>query len=583
MADKGGKTSRFDLIFGGSDQTGGMFSRLQSGFSALTKNVQGLSSGLKSLHMQSGLGKISASFGGVKTGLQNVITEGRGAVGQMSSMVGKIGVAFAGASGGALALAKATASAGSEAAKASQRAGVGLAVWQEYAYAAQRSGMETEMLERGLRHLQGAALDAVGGSKEKAKLLQMAGINPKTAKGEVKSAENLMLELSDKVKKLVDAGQTGKATDLVTSLVGERGAAFVPLLSRGSEALKNMRMQAHELGLVFSGEDVNASKAFGKAFSDIGVIFKGWSYSIGKMLLPPITKLVEKFGDWAMATRQTVGSGFEAWAKGLNDDIDGIWKSVEGALTGIMNFGNGVQKVVGWLGGWGNVMKGLGLLIAGKFVVAVGGLTMSFFSLGAAIMTTPVGWFAAAVAGIAAGAYLIYQNWGAIKDWFAGQWAEVKGAFDKNWTLGILALLNKFNPVAMLGNAMNALVQYLTGFDLKAIGTAWIDGILLGMKQKWGELTGWLGSLGSSVLNAVGLGDDDSPGSSASAAASAAPVNLGPTTASIQQSKTEHVERQQLDIRVSSPDGTPLGATMSGGSPDNVSLTGTQMGGAGLW
>lgn len=64
----------------------------------------------------------------------------------MSALVGKIGVAFAGASGGALALAKATASAGSEAAKAAQRAGVGLTVWQEYAYAAQRSGMETETL-----------------------------------------------------------------------------------------------------------------------------------------------------------------------------------------------------------------------------------------------------------------------------------------------------------------------------------------------------------------------------------------------------------------------------------------------------
>jgi|GEM_PF-3904704 len=101
MADNSGKTSRFDLIFGGSDQTGGLFSRLQSGFASLTKNVQGLTSGLKDLHMQSGLGKLTTGLSGVKTGLQNVIAEGRGAIGQMSSMVGKIGVAFAGASIGA--------------------------------------------------------------------------------------------------------------------------------------------------------------------------------------------------------------------------------------------------------------------------------------------------------------------------------------------------------------------------------------------------------------------------------------------------------------------------------------------------
>lgn len=571
MAD-GGKQSRFDLIFGGSDNTGGLFSRLQSGFSGLTKSVEGLQAGLKNLHVQTGLDKLSTGFGGVKNGLQNVIAEGRGAIGQMSAMVGKIGVAFAGASGGALALAKATASAGSEAAKAAQRAGVGLTVWQEYAYAAQRSGMETETLERGLRHLQGAALDAVGGSKEKAKLLQMAGINPKTAKGEVKSAENLMLELSDKVKKLVDTGQTGKATDLVTSLVGERGAAFVPMLARGSEALKNMRAQAHELGLVFSGEDVSASKAFGKSFSDIGAIFKGWSYSIGKLLLPPITKLVEKFGEWAMATRETVGSGFESWAKSLNDDIDGIWKSIEGTLSGIMNFGRGVQTVVGWLGGWGNVMKGLGLLIAGKFLIAMGGLTMSFLSLGAAIMTTPVGWFAAAVAAIAGGAYLIYQNWGAIKDWFSAQWAEVQGAFDKSWTLGILTMLNKFNPVAMLGNAMNGLIKYLTGFDFKSIGLAWIDSIWKGMEEKWGKLTGWLGTLGDSARNFFGLGGSGGAAPLGTAAGSAEPVNLGSTTANLQQSKTEHVERQQVDITLRSQDGTPFDVSQSGSSSGNVGI-----------
>lgn len=85
------------------------------------------------------------------------------------------------------------------------------------------------------------------------------------------------------------------------------------------------------------------------------------------------------------------------WAKSLNENIDGTWKSIEGALNGMMNFGHGVQTVVSWLGGWGNVMKGLGPLIAGKFIIAIGGLTMSL-SLGAAIMTTPIGWFAAAVA-----------------------------------------------------------------------------------------------------------------------------------------------------------------------------------------
>ena len=82
------------------------------------------------------------------------------------------------------------------------------------------------------------------------------------------------------------------------------------------------------------------------------------------------------------------------------------------------------------------------------------------------------------------------------------------------------------------------------------------------MQEKWGQLTGWLGTLSDSVRGFFGL---DGVGGAAplGAAPSAAPVNLGPTTASIQQSRTEHVERQTIDIRVSSKDGTPLDAAMA--------------------
>lgn len=56
---------------------------------------------------------------------------------------------------------------------------------------------------------------------------------------------------------------------------------------------------------------------------------------------------------------------------------------------------------------------------------------------------TPVGWIMIAIAAIAGAAYLIYKNWGPIKDFFIGLWAGVKNAFGSaaDWITG------KFNAL----------------------------------------------------------------------------------------------------------------------------------------
>lgn len=45
---------------------------------------------------------------------------------------------------------------------------------------------------------------------------------------------------------------------------------------------------------------------------------------------------------------------------------------------------------------------------------------------GASLLATPLGWFIAGVAAIAAAAYLIYDNWDSIGPWFAAQWEALK-------------------------------------------------------------------------------------------------------------------------------------------------------------
>jgi len=82
------------------------------------------------------------------------------------------------------------------------------------------------------------------------------------------------------------------------------------------------------------------------------------------------------------------------------------------------------------------------------------------------MMTNPI---VAAIAAIAAGALIIYQNWGGVVAFFREKIDAVRAAFDEGLLNGVLKLLSEFNPFRlMLEGAVN-LVEYLTGWDLSAI------------------------------------------------------------------------------------------------------------------
>ena len=139
------------------------------------------------------------------------------------------------------------------------------------------------------------------------------------------------------------------------------------------------------------------------------------------------------------------------------------WKQVWGDLKA---FGSGVLKVVNALGG----LKGVAIAIAAVFSI---NLVSSLFLLakgfvGLLAAMGPIGW---AIAAIAAGVYLIYDNWDDIVKWFTDKFNSVLAAFDEGFLQGIWKLWEEFNPVTLIMEAFNGLVKYLFGIDLgKIIG-----------------------------------------------------------------------------------------------------------------
>lgn len=535
-----GKQSRFDLIINAVERVSGPFRRIEQAMDGVRDRTEKARQALGRFSRVTGLQRLSGSIGNVRDKLQGMVQQGQAGLERLGALAGRLSLLFGAAGGGAFALGTEAATAAAEASKFASMVGLSTGNWQEYAGAANLAGAEADELASLMLTLQERAVNAARGEKGDIEMLQLMGISAKNAKGELKNADTLLLELADRVKKMREAGEMGKAAGIMNQLGGEEGARLLDLLKNGREGLLAMRKEARELGLVLSDEALESALEYGSAINRVKATFRGMGLTLGTAFLLPLTKLLDKFQAWLQVQRDIMSAGFEEWVNGLN--LNEVWASVEGFFEGLKRLASLLQRVADLCGGWSNVLLGLVALISGKALLALGSLALAFGQLGMAMLATPVGWFVAAIAGVA---YAIHKN---------GE--GVRKAFEQGWLRGLLQIF------LSVMDGLNELVATLTGVDLYSIGGQWIDGLLRGIKQGWQELTGWLDK-GLDSIAGIFRSDDDGKGTTSGAATSplpmSDPLNMVPGAKSMMQLvRSERVIRQENTVRIIAPEGMRL-------------------------
>ena len=535
-----GKQSRFDLIINAVERVSGPFRRIEQAMDGVRDRTEKARQALGRFSRVTGLQRLSGSIGNVRDKLQGMVQQGQAGLERLGALAGRLSLLFGAAGGGAFALGAEAATAAAEASKFASMVGLSTGNWQEYAGAANLAGAEADELASLMLTLQERAVNAARGEKGDIEMLQLMGISAKNARGELKNADTLLLELADRVKKMREAGEMGKAAGIMNQLGGEEGARLLDLLKNGREGLLAMRKEARELGLILSDEALESALEYGSAINRVKATFRGLGLTLGTAFLPSLTKLLDKFQAWLQVQRDIMSAGFEEWVNGLN--LNEVWASVEGFFEGLKRLASLLQRVADLCGGWSNVLLGLVALISGKALLALGSLALAFGQLGMAMLATPVGWFVAAIAGVA---YAIHKN---------GE--GVRKAFEQGWLRGLLQIF------LSVMDGLNELVATLTGVDLYSIGGQWIDGLLRGIKQGWQQLMGWLDK-GLDSIAGIFRSDDDGKGTASGAATStlpmADPLNMVPGAKSMMQlARSERVIRQENTVRIIAPEGMRL-------------------------
>lgn len=173
------------------------------------------------------------------------------------------------------------------AAKSAQMIGITTEALTGLQYAAGLSDVSTQTLNSSLLKFNKNIAAAANGTKAQAQAFSDIGVSVKDANGNLKTADSLLLEVSDKFAGYQDGAQKSA---LAQDLFGKSGAKMIPLLNGGAASINELTAQAERFGLVVSSETAAAAEQFNDSLTVMGGMTDGIAMRLASDMLPTMNE-----------------------------------------------------------------------------------------------------------------------------------------------------------------------------------------------------------------------------------------------------------------------------------------------------
>lgn len=356
--------------------------------------------------------------------------------------------------------------------KASMRAGVGTTYLQEMRYAMDQVGVSSDSLDKILKRTNQRIGMAEAGSEKYEKALKQMGVASRNSAGEMRSAEEVFDDAVDALSRMENAQDRAR---LAGEFFGVKTAQdLLPALEAGGDAIRDLRQEAHRLGVVMDEDTVRAGAEFNDRMTELKTSLRGVFQALASPALPVFNKGVTWLTEQMPKLQNFIVSAFDSLKTALEvnrERFAGVLHVVNDIKEGIMGaFGiggeggsavewftetaipavvDGVAAVFEWVSktyffikdNWsliGPIVYGIvGALTAYHLITklittAKYAWTAAQWALNAAMNANPIGLVVTAIGLLIAAGVLLIKNWDKIKRGGKSMWnAIVDGA---EWT-----------------------------------------------------------------------------------------------------------------------------------------------------
>ena len=212
---------------------------------------------------------------------------------------------------------------------AAAKTGLSTDALQEWDFAAKTNAMTLDTLLPGFKNLAKNSVIAAEGNNALTQTFAKYKVELKDVNNHLRSTTDISNDFIDAL-----AGITDKAIQnrIAMEVLGKSGQAFLPILANGAAGLKKAKEEAHELGLVFSGEAVEKAALLNEEMDKLGLVTRALKFEAVLAFVPPLAEAIGALTSTLVANKE-------------------IWKSTDvimGETTeGLGIFGTVVMSVVG--------------------------------------------------------------------------------------------------------------------------------------------------------------------------------------------------------------------------------------------
>lgn len=205
--------------------------------------------------------------------------------------------------------------------KLSDKTGISTEALQEWGYAAAKSGLDAKSIQNDLVSLQKTMSSPIPGQFNMT--MAMFGVSARGANGQLKTTDQLLLDMSNKFQ-----GMSQQRAAQWASKLGFSDDTLL-LLRKGKEGIEALRKEGRDLGAIISAEAIKRAAEFHKRLSDSQFVMHTLSMQLSISLIPAMTRILDVFDGLVTESKGWVATRLAEFSGGLATAIERIVKAFE--------------------------------------------------------------------------------------------------------------------------------------------------------------------------------------------------------------------------------------------------------------